>query len=82
MEFDLIGEKTEWDKGRKKRKENREGLVQNDCYCRHSSPKSLKTNVGNLGLTLHYLVLFSVRSHEEISISASFQLQGKVERNS
>lgn len=54
--------------------------MQNDCYCRHSSPKSLKTNVGRLGLILHYLVLFSVRLYEEIS--ASFQLEGKVERNS
>lgn len=82
MEFDLIGEKTDQDKDRKKRKENREELVQNGCYYMCSSPKSVKTNVRSLGLILHYLVLFSVRSYEEISISASFQLQGKVARKS
>lgn len=60
--------KTEWGKKRKTRKENREGLVQNDCFCRHSSPKSLKTNVGSLGLILHYFVLFTVKSYDEISL--------------
>lgn len=60
--------KTERGKTRKKRKENRAGSVQNDFFCRHSSSKSLKTNVGSVGLILHYLVLFTVRSYEEIAL--------------
>lgn len=44
---------TEWDKERKMKRT--EGLVQNGCYCRTSSSKSLQINVGSLCLILQCL---------------------------